>query len=81
MVRSKPLQRDSAVLGERDAVPQQLNAARQQQAIDLVVVGDQHTRTDFSHYIGPSILQRHVRIPPPAPPSRPSRGLDQHPIL
>ena len=35
------LQRDAAVLGRRDAVALQLQAAREQQAVDLVVVDDQ----------------------------------------
>ena len=78
---SQPLQRYAAVLGERDVVSEQLDAARQQQAIDLVVVCDQHARTGFSHCVGPSIRQRHERIPLPAPPTRPRRGLDQHPVL
>ena len=38
------LERHAAVLGGRDAVPLQLEAAREQQAVHLVVVGDEQAR-------------------------------------
>ena len=76
---SQHLQRDAAVLGERDAMPQQLEAARQQQPVDLVVVDDQQAGTVASAIAqGLQFGARHARIPLPArraAASRPAIGV------
>ena len=60
------LERDAAVLGRGDAVALQLEAARQQQPVDLVVVDDQQARRPLSqltHGAAPSAPRRRARIP------------------
>ena len=71
--RLQHLQRHAAVLGRRDTVALQLEAARQQQAVDLVVVDDQQMRgpasqaaPQLTHVAIRSMLRQRANTPAPA---------------
>ena len=64
-VAPQHLQRHAPVLGGRDAVALQLEIAREEQPVDLVVVGHQQPRTRASrltHGASPSAPPRRARI-------------------